>query len=64
LSDLAPAATFISLNYCNAADSVSVSQFLKHAIKMAKNEVGWMYISEKPPSSKLEINFTFGLYLH
>lgn len=58
LSDLAPAATFISSNYCDAADSVSVNQFLRHTIKRTKDEIGWMYISEKTPSSKSDINFT------
>ena len=58
LSDLAPAATFISSNYCGAADSAAFNQALKKSIKQAKDEIGWMYISESTPFSKSEINFT------
>jgi len=58
LSDLAPAATFISFNYCYVADSSSVNQVLKESIERAKEEIGWMYVSESAPSLKSEINFT------
>jgi len=58
LNDLAPAATFISSNYCRVADSSSVNHSLKKIIKQVKDEIGWMYISESTPSIQSEINFT------